>query len=243
MRLHTGSTAYVEDALSSEVPTRILIADGDAETRTLHRQAFAVAGYEVIEAIDGRDALAKVFGYSPSLVITELTLAFVDGYALCDLLRRDPLTADVPILIVTADSQTARVERVEHAGVDGVLVKPTTPDSVLREARRLLSMPRDPSVTRAHSTARQPSRNLGAPSPEQRGIARARAHKRFATTSPPKSPPALSCPSCDGTLRYRESHIGGVSDRHPEQWDYFVCVRGCGTFQYRQRTRKVRRVD
>jgi hypothetical protein len=55
--------------------------------------------------------------------------------------------------------------------------------------------------------------------------------------------PALVCPSCDRPLRYRRSHIGGVSERLSEQWDYFDCVQGCGTFQYRQRTRKVRRVE
>jgi two-component system chemotaxis response regulator CheY len=55
-------------------------------------------------------------------------------------------------------------------------------------------------------------------------------------------PPELLCPSCDRALTYEHSHIGGVSNRHPEQWDYYVCSASCGTFQYRQRTRKLRRV-
>jgi two-component system chemotaxis response regulator CheY len=54
--------------------------------------------------------------------------------------------------------------------------------------------------------------------------------------------PELLCPSCTGWLRHERSHIGGVNDRHPEQWDYYVCSASCGTFQYRQRTRKLRRV-
>jgi hypothetical protein len=41
---------------------------------------------------------------------------------------------------------------------------------------------------------------------------------------------------------YEHSHVGGVSQRHPEQWDYYRCS-ACGRFQYRQRTRKLRRVD
>jgi len=63
------------------------------------------------------------------------------------------------------------------------------------------------------------------------------------TTTPPNSPPDLRCPLCDQTLQYRTSHVGGVSERHREQWDYFECPNGCGDFQYRQRTRKLRNVS
>jgi hypothetical protein len=69
-----------------------------------------------------------------------------------------------------------------------------------------------------------------------------RAHSRFATTSPSVAPPTLRCPSCDRPLVYEQSYLGGVSDRHAEQWDYFTCST-CGMFQYRQRTRKIRRVQ
>jgi CheY-like chemotaxis protein len=194
---------------------------------------------------DGRDALAKAFPSPPSLVITELTLAFVNGYALCDILRRDPLTADVPILVVTAADPAERTERI---GVDAFLLKPTAPDSLVREARRLLATPRalrgPSSLTREQSTMHQEqSTDVLTPSKTQRGISHAKAHQRFTTTSPPMAPPVLCCPSCDRALKYERSHVGGVSDHHPEQWDYFVCPSGCGAFQYRQRTRRVRRVE
>ena len=52
----------------------------------------------------------------------------------------------------------------------------------------------------------------------------------------------LVCPNCGHALDYRRSQIGGVSARNSEQWDYFDCAMGCGTFEYRQRTRKLRRV-
>jgi CheY-like chemotaxis protein len=233
------------DAVSSSLPpTVVLIADGDAETRTLYCQAFAAAGCDVVEATDGRDALAKAFPSPPSLVITELTLAFVNGYTLCDILRRDPLTAGVPILVVTA---AHAAERVGGIGVDALLLKPTAPDSLVREARRLLATPR--ALRAASGVAQvapiahhQQSADLRASKPH-RGISYAKAHQRFTTASPPKSPPVLSCPSCDRTLKYEQSHVGGVSDRHAEQWDYFVCPGRCGVFQYRQRTRRVRRVE
>jgi hypothetical protein len=43
-------------------------------------------------------------------------------------------------------------------------------------------------------------------------------------------------------LQYLRSHVGGVSALNSEQWDYYECAAGCGTFQYRQRTRKLRQV-
>jgi hypothetical protein len=70
-------------------------------------------------------------------------------------------------------------------------------------------------------------------------MSRVRAFQRFKTTTPPLEPPELVCPACDHKLQYQGSHLGGVSDRHPEQWDEFRCA-ACGPFEYRQRTRKLR---
>jgi hypothetical protein len=86
----------------------------------------------------------------------------------------------------------------------------------------------------------------GAAAPSPQGgsgrMALAKAHQRFATTSPPASPPSLMCPRCDRPLVYARSHVGGVSANHPEQWDDFDCP-SCGAFEYRHRTRKLRHVQ
>jgi hypothetical protein len=67
--------------------------------------------------------------------------------------------------------------------------------------------------------------------------------RRGDTTTPPVVPPTLVCPACDRPLTYQRSHVGGVNERLKEQWDYFVCPAGCGAFQYRNRTRKLRKVS
>jgi len=71
---------------------------------------------------------------------------------------------------------------------------------------------------------------------------RTKVHARFTTTTPPALPPQLVCPLCDCPLTYEHSHIGGVNASHTEQWDRYVCGSSCGTFEYRQRTRKLSRV-
>lgn len=233
-------------ASSAQPLPQVLIADGDAETRTLYAFVFGMAGCAVVEASDGREALAMALIRPPALVLTEIRLPLLDGYALCEILRRDRETAHVPILVVTGDSRAASVERARQTGADFVLVKPATPEAIVAEAQRLLAMPRD---VRSGSTAI--STYLAEPGAAPSGLAgddsrprtRTKALERFASDSPPVRPPGLRCPSCDGELTYEVSHVGGVNHLHREQWDYFVCPVGCGTFQYRQRTRRVRRME
>jgi CheY-like chemotaxis protein len=215
---------------------RILIADADDDARSLVREALGVAGCDVVEASDGREALTEALVREPALVISELRLPLIDGYALCEILRRDRTTATVPILIVTTEERSGEVERARQAGADAVLVKPTTPETLLNEIRRLMARSASPTTAAQFS---EPSTVLTrAEEPRRKPLAK--AHARSTTTTPPASPPELTCPSCDCALRYERSHIGGVSRNHPEQWDEFVCP-DCGTFEYRHRTRKLRR--
>jgi CheY-like chemotaxis protein len=215
---------------------RVLVVDPDEETRLLYREALRLGGCEVIEAADGRDALTKALVTVPDLIISELYLPVIDGFSLCEILRRDRTTAGVPILIVTAEARADQVARARRMA-NVVLTKPTTPDVVLTECRRLRS---PAEVAGNGGYAVQPPASQAARAIERRPVL-AKSHARFTTTTPPTPPPVLTCPACDRPLKYEQSHIGGVSDRHPEQWDYYSCAT-CGTFQYRQRTRKMRRV-
>ena len=61
------------------------------------------------------------------------------------------------------------------------------------------------------------------------------------TPRPYPPPPRLACPRCRGPLLYRETAIGGVTDKAPERWDRFSC-RACGEFEYRHRTKRLARV-
>jgi DNA-binding response OmpR family regulator len=213
----------------------VLVADPDADTRALYRDALRMEGCDVVEAADGRDALTKALVWPPAMVITELRLPLLSGFALCEILRRDRVTASVPIVVVTAEASSDELEHVHRIGADGVIVKPTTPDALLRAVRPLLSVRQLASDTIANSFA--PVRQV-----ENKRMVLAKLHQRCATTTPPASPPLLMCPSCDRQLVYEQSHIGGVSAKHPEQWDDFTCPC-CGRFEYRHRTRKLRRVQ
>ena len=221
---------------------RVLLADADPDTRELYCTALTANRYEVDEAEDGREALAKVFGFRPALLIAATRLPFIDGYQLCKLLRQDNDTRDTHIILVTSDARPLEFERAKAAGASAMLVTPCSTDTLLLEVQRLsersLDLCERGDVARAKAAT---PRFESGDSPRPAGYA-VRAHQRFATTNPALKPPALVCPRCDLALRYERSQVGGVNERNPEQWDYFVCKRGCGTFQYRQRTRKIRSV-
>ena len=223
-----------------DAPPRVLLADSDPASRLIYGTTFHHAGYDVVEASDGREALTKALVRQPSLVVTELDLPLIGGVGLCEILRRDRLTANVPILVVTSETRFPEVQRVWRAGADVVLSKPTTPATLLNEARRLIRQSHDLRGRTAAARARfskqlEKSAFLLARSED----IRARRGRTLTTTTPPVAPPALRCPSCYGPLRYEHSHVGRRES--PEQWDYFFCA-ACGVFQYRQRSRKLRRI-
>jgi two-component system, chemotaxis family, chemotaxis protein CheY len=204
---------------------RVLVVDGDVDTREMYGEFFAKKRWSVTQARDGRDALVLAFKEPPSIVVTELWLPLVDGLALCRLLRRDRLTRATPILVVTSETRADYLKHAEQVGANAVLIKPSTPDAVLAEIDRLTSAAALSSLTPAMATRRSLSK----------------AHLRFETSTPNDPAPELCCPICTGQLRYEKTFVGGVSRRHPERWDYLNCLR-CGQFSYRHRTRKLRHI-
>jgi CheY-like chemotaxis protein len=223
-----------------------LLVDRDPDTRRMYAEYLTQASYRVDEAEEGREALAKALTLQPDVIITESRLPGISGLDLCAILRRDPATQRTPIIVVTGDSFAGDVARAERAGADVVLVKPCLAETLDNEIRRLVMQSgelreRGRAVRERMHEQLVKSDSLLERSRERRKMLSS-THDRHDTTTPPVQPPALHCPNCDQALRYLRSHIGGVSAQNPEQWDYYECSAGCGTFQYRERTRKVRRV-
>jgi CheY-like chemotaxis protein len=229
----------------------MLLVDRDSDTRRMYAEFLTLSEHcDIVEAEDGRDALAKALTRHPDVIITETRLPGLTGFDLCALLRRDSSTSSIPVIFVTGDAFEADVKRAERAGADAVLTKPCLPERLLDEVHRVLADSRElrargAQARHAMTIQLQKSEDLIERSHAtlfKRRVILSRAHQRHDTTEPPIKPPALICPNCDLPLKYLRSHVGGVSARHSEQWDYFECSAGCGTFQYRERTRKLRTV-
>jgi CheY-like chemotaxis protein len=217
-------------------PCAVLIVDPDVESRELYGFYLQLEGCEVELADDGREALAKALTRSFDAIVTETELPGFDGYQLCRLLRHDAATLKTPVLFVTAEARTSP-EEAHAAGVTEVFVKPCLPASLFAALRRVT----DPNGTSRSSSA--PAASGAAPDEGAMRRMLSHSHQRGRTTMPPTRPPTLHCPICTAIVTYDYSYCGGVSARHPEQWDYVVCPRGCGAFEYRHRTRKLRHME
>jgi two-component system, cell cycle response regulator DivK len=233
-----------------------LLVDRDQDTRRMYAEYLKLGNWRVDEASDGREALAKAIALHPDVIITETRLPGIDGITLCGLLRRDVATNAIPVVFVTGDAYPADVERAMSAGGDLVLTKPCLPEDLLTRLRTVLAdaqkLRTRAAAVRLDATAirldaldhleRADEVLSRSVSTIDRHLTLKKAHRRGDTINPPVAPPTLVCPLCDRPLTYRRSHVGGVSSKHSEQWDYFDCDAGCGTFQYRVRTRKLRKV-
>jgi pilus assembly protein CpaE len=104
--------------------TRILTVDDSSLILTLVQKMLAQAGYEVITSTSGPDALARVKNIQPDLVILDVNMPEMNGYEVCRHLRQDPVTGQIPIMMLTAmDSLEYKLKGFE-AGADDYMVKP-----------------------------------------------------------------------------------------------------------------------
>jgi len=217
----------------------ILVVEGDPDTQELYRVLFPPDLYAVEVCDDGAEALGRAICRPPDLILTETRIRRIDGFNLSCLLRADPMTRRVPIVMVTSAMNKAERTRGLRAGADTIITKPFDPEDLVATVGRILAAgPGDESSDsqeRVNDVAALPV--PGRP-PRRRSMSQRMQRQR--TTNPPLTPPSLRCPSCDAMLSYEQSYIGGVSERAVEQWDYFACAR-CGPFQYRHRTRKLKR--
>ncbi len=92
------------------VRPKILVVDDEPEAVELVEFNLKQSGFDVVTAADGADALKKAHSALPSLIVLDLMLPEVDGLEVCKMLRRDPATASVPIVMVTA--KAAEIDRI-----------------------------------------------------------------------------------------------------------------------------------
>ena len=98
-------------------------------------------GFAVSTAGDGLDALKKARSIVPDLILLDLMLPELDGFGVCEILRREPETARIPIIMVTAiSSQFARMAGLE-AGANDYITKPFSPKQLISRVQELLGRP------------------------------------------------------------------------------------------------------
>lgn len=116
----------------------ILAVDDSASIRQMVSFTLRQAGYEVIEATDGQDALAKAASHDVSLVLADINMPRMDGFTLVRSLRALPRYRNAPILVLTTESSDAMKAEGRAAGATGWMVKPFDPRRLVEVVGKVL---------------------------------------------------------------------------------------------------------
>jgi len=119
--------------------TKVLIAEDSAVNRELLREFLEIRGYTVQETRDGQEALNRIEKERPDILLLDLNMPVLDGYATIQKIRENPALVTLPVLAVTAFAMRGDREKVMQSGFNGYLSKPVNPADLYREMERLLA--------------------------------------------------------------------------------------------------------
>lgn len=116
---------------------KVLIAEDNPVNRELLRELLELRGCTVVEACDGQEALRIIEQTPPELLLLDIGMPVMDGFAVIRRIRENPRFAKLPVVAVTAYAMRGDRERILNSGFDGYLSKPVNPSSLAEELDRL----------------------------------------------------------------------------------------------------------
>ena len=120
---------------------RVLVVDDSDVIRTLITVNLELEGFEVVQAVDGQDALEKVAAVRPDVMTIDVKMPRLDGFDTVERLRADPDADGLKIAMVTACAQEADLRRGDEVGVDAYVTKPFDPSTLVRTVCDLVERP------------------------------------------------------------------------------------------------------
>jgi len=118
---------------------KILLIDDEPEVIETVKFLLNLKNFDVVDARDGVEGLAKAREEKPDLILLDIMLPSMNGYEVCANLKRDPETSDIPVLFLTARDDTDSVMRAHRAGADDYIVKPFSTTILFNKIKRHLA--------------------------------------------------------------------------------------------------------
>ena len=118
---------------------KVLVAEDNAVNRELLREMLQGRGYTVVEACDGEEALHATEQMQPDILLLDIGMPKLDGFAVMRKIRGSPRLAPLPVLAITAYAMQGDREKILNAGFDGYISKPVNARSLGEEIDRLLT--------------------------------------------------------------------------------------------------------
>ncbi len=118
---------------------KILVVDDEESVRHVVTFTLERAGYEVDAAVNGDDCLDKVYSFHPDLVLLDLMMPMVDGWEVLQLLRSNPETENIPVVLLTAKGEIHDIMFALQQGAADYITKPFGKEELLERVSRVLS--------------------------------------------------------------------------------------------------------
>ncbi|HFC11902.1 MAG TPA: response regulator [Anaerolineae bacterium] len=139
------STSYNHNSMDKPLSQSVLVVDDEPMARNLLRLMLIREGFDVLEAVDGNDALLVLDQHRPDLIVLDVMMPELDGMTLCESLRSRVDLADLPIIMLSARTDAKSVEQGLASGASRYLSKPISADILTSHVRDLLTMVVAPS--------------------------------------------------------------------------------------------------
>jgi len=117
---------------------RILVVEDQEDNRQILRDLLGTTDYEVMEAVNGEEALAAVAKQRPDLILMDIQLPILDGYEATRRIKADPALRSIPIIAVTSYALSGDEAKARAAGCDDFVPKPYSPRQLLAKIRQYL---------------------------------------------------------------------------------------------------------
>ena len=116
----------------------VLVVDDYQDAREMYAECLEASGFRVAQAQTGEEAVAQAIALGPDLIIMDLSLPGMNGWAATRAIKADPRTASIPVVALTGHARASAFSMARDAGCDAFLTKPCLPDEMVTIVRRIL---------------------------------------------------------------------------------------------------------
>jgi two-component system cell cycle response regulator DivK len=131
---------------------RVLVVDDYPDAREMYAEYLEFSGFDVIQAVNGMEALQRAVDAAPDIILMDLSLPVMDGWEATRRLKEDARTNSIPVVALTGHALAGISEGAMKAGCDAFVTKPCLPEDLVKEIRKLLD--RAPKSTPARKIRR-----------------------------------------------------------------------------------------
>jgi len=117
---------------------KVLVVDDEVNITQIMEFSIGAEGYDVVTAANGEEAISKARKEQPNLIILDIMMPKVDGYEVCRVLKRDPLTKRIPVILLTAKGREIDKRLGYEVGASDYVVKPFSPSQLIDKVNSYL---------------------------------------------------------------------------------------------------------